>query len=101
MLLYYTIASLQIPSSNLTNTQNTAILYDALFVTGSSLSKVSLADIDFSDLEFKEMVGSGGFGTVSKGRWISENKIVAIKTMVVLDEREVSYKRIYMCICVM
>ena len=65
------------------------------------MSKLSLADIDFSDLEFKEMVGSGGFGTVSKGRWISENKIVAIKTMVVLDEREVSYKRIYMCICVM
>jgi len=76
-------------------------LYDALFVTGSSLSKLSLADIDFSDLEFKEMVGSGGFGTVSKGQWISENKIVAIKTMVVLDEREVSYKRIYVCICVM
>ena len=65
------------------------------------MSKLSLADIDFSDLEFKEMVGSGGFGTVSKGRWISENKIVAIKTMVVLDEREVSYKRIYTCICVM
>jgi len=100
-MLYYTIASLQISSSNLSNTQNTAILYDALFVTGSSLSKLSLADIDFSDLEFKEMVGSGGFGTVSKGQWISENKIVAIKTMVVLDEREVSYKRIYMCICVM
>jgi len=100
-MLYYTIASLQISSSDLSNTQNIAILYDALFVTGSSLSKLSLADIDFSDLEFKEMVGSGGFGTVSKGQWISENKIVAIKTMVVLDEREVSYKRIYKCICAM
>ena len=59
--------------------------------TESSLSKLSLVDIEYSDLEIKEKVGSGGFGTVSKGRWISKNKTVAIKTIVELDEREVSY----------
>ena len=55
------------------------------------MNKLSLVEIEYSDLEFKEVVGSGGFGTVSKGRWMSENKVVAIKTMIVLDEREVSY----------
>ena len=58
-------------------------------ITGSSLSKASLTDIEFSDLEFKENVGSGGFGTVFKGRWVSQNKTVAIKMMMVLVEREV------------
>ena len=55
------------------------------------MNKLSLADIEYSDLEFKETVGSGGFGTVFKGRWISQNKTVAIKMMMVLVEREVSY----------
>ena len=54
--------------------------------TGSSLG---LVEIEYSDLEFKEEVGSGGFGTVSRGLWVSENMIVAIKTMLVLEEREV------------
>ena len=63
-------------------------------ITGSSLSKASLADIEYSDLELKENVGSGGFGTVFKGQWISKNKTVAIKMMMVLVEREVSYNRL-------
>ena len=63
-------------------------------ITGSSLSKASLADIEYSDLELKEKVGGGGFGTVFKGRWISKKKTVAIKMMVELVEREVSYKRL-------
>jgi len=58
-------------------------------VSEGSLKTLSLFEIRFSDLEFKEKVGGGGFGTVSKGRWISKNKTVAIKTIVVLDEREV------------
>ena len=53
------------------------------------MGKFSLTDIEYSDLEILEKVGSGGFGTVSKGRWISRNKIVAIKTMTELKEREV------------
>ena len=53
------------------------------------MSKLSLVDIEYSDLEIMEKVGSGRFGSVSKGRWISRNKIVAIKTMTELEEREV------------
>ena len=58
-------------------------------ISESNLSNFSLVDIEYSDLEFKEKVGSGGFGTVSKGRWISKNKIVAIKMLMDVEEREV------------
>ena len=34
-------------------------------------------------------VGAGGFGQVWKGRWKSKNKIVAIKKVMDLEEREV------------
>ena len=60
-------------------------------ITGSSLSKASLVDIEFSDLEIKEKVGRGGSGTVSKGQWISKNMTVAIKISMELVEKEVSY----------
>ena len=64
-----------------------------------SLKKFGLVEIEFSDLEFEGKVGSGGFGTVSKGRWISKNDIVAIKVLVELEEREVSYEQIlYVCL---
>ena len=53
---------------------------------------LNLGSIEFSDLEFMENVGIGGYGTVSKGRWISKNKVVAIKMTWELSEREVSYK---------
>ena len=43
-------------------------------ITESSLETLGLAEVEFSDLEFQEKVGGGGFGTVSKGRWISKNK---------------------------
>ena len=49
----------------------------------------------YSDLEFMEKVGGGGYGTVSKGRWISRDKIVAIKTLIVFDEREVNHRVVY------
>jgi len=58
-------------------------------ITESSLSSLGLLNIEYSDLEFKEKVGSGGFGTVSKGRWIPKNKIVAIKMLMDVEEREV------------
>ena len=63
-----------------------------------SLKKFGLVEIEFSDLEFEGKVGSGGFGTVSKGRWISKNDIVAIKVLVELEEREVSYEQM-LCVC--
>jgi len=43
----------------------------------------------YTDLEFMEKLGAGGYGAVSKGRWISRNKIVAIKTSINFIEREV------------
>ena len=61
-------------------------------ITGGSLKTFSPIDIEYSDLEFMEKVGSGGFGTVSKGRWISKNKTVAIKMMMVLEKREVRWR---------
>jgi len=36
-----------------------------------------------------DKVGAGGFGQVWKGRWKSKNKIVAIKKVMDLEEREV------------
>ena len=47
--------------------------------------------VEYSDLEFGEKVGLGGFGSVSKGRWKSRKMVVAIKTLNVFNEREVSY----------
>ena len=55
----------------------------------------NLGSIEYSDLKFKENVGIGGFGTVFKGRWVSKNKTVAIKMMMVLVEREVSISRMF------
>ena len=51
---------------------------------------MNLVDIEYADLEFMEKVASGGFGTVSKGRWISQNKTVAIKVSRELVDKEVS-----------
>lgn len=43
----------------------------------------------FSDLEFMEKVGGGGFGEVWKGRWKSKKRIVAVKKFKELEKREV------------
>lgn len=45
--------------------------------------------IKFSDLEFIELVGSGGFGEVWKGKWKSRERTVAIKKCNDLEKREV------------
>jgi len=47
-------------------------------------------DINYTDLEFVEMVGSGGFGQVWKGKWKSNERTVAIKKTPALEKREVS-----------
>jgi len=46
-------------------------------------------EIQESDLNFVQKVGSGGFGSVWRGQWISRRRIVAIKTMIDIDEGEV------------
>ena len=38
--------------------------------------------IPFSDLEFDDQIGSGSYGTVYKGKWMSKGLQVAIKCMV-------------------
>ena len=48
-----------------------------------------LAVIDFRDLKFLEKLGEGGSGTVHSGRWKSRDKVVAIKKVNDIDEREV------------
>ena len=52
-------------------------------------------DINYSDLEFVEMVGSGGFGQVWKGKWKSNKRTVAIKKTPALEKREVSWAILY------
>ena len=50
-----------------------------------------LPKIKYSDLEWVERVGSGGFGEVFKGQWKSKDKPVAIKKFKFGEmEREVS-----------
>lgn len=59
------------------------------FVSDITGSRPKLVEIRDSDLKFMEKVGSGGFGSVWKGQWISKKMTVAIKTLVDIDEREV------------
>ena len=47
-----------------------------------------LDEISNSDLEFIEKVGSGGFGSVWKGQWMSKQKIVAIKILMDMDDKK-------------
>ena len=49
----------------------------------------SLGTIVFSDLKFIEVVGKGGFGMVWKGEWMPGKKVVAIKKVEEIVEREV------------
>ena len=45
--------------------------------------------IDYSDLQFLDPLGEGGFGMVYKGTWKSTDKFVAIKKQNIINEREV------------
>ena len=51
---------------------------------------ISFCEIAFDDLEFYERCGGGSFGSVYRAKWKSENIIVAVKKLLVLD-REVSF----------
>lgn len=48
-------------------------------------------EIDFEDLEFYERCGGGTFGSVYRAKWKSENLIVAVKKLLVLDKEVVHY----------
>ena len=51
-----------------------------------------MVKIRYSDLEFGERVGGGGFGTVYKGQWKPRGLEVAIKrAMNVVKKEEVSH----------
>lgn len=58
-----------------------------------------LASIDYRDLEFMNQLGEGGFGTVYRGRWKSRDKVVAIKRLNIIDEREVNTFARKICLC--
>ena len=45
--------------------------------------------IEYSDLEFFERVGEGLTATVWRGRWKSEDMLVAVKKMEEMTNREV------------
>ena len=48
-------------------------------VGGHSLTKGSVPEISFSDLEIGEQLGEGGSGVVYRGHWKSRDLDVAIK----------------------
>ena len=47
-------------------------------------------EIAFSDLEFFERLGGGATGTVYRAKWISKDRIVAVKKMTQILEKEVN-----------
>jgi hypothetical protein len=51
---------------------------------------ISFCEIALDDLEFYERCGGGSFGSVYRAKWKSENIIVAVKKLLVLD-KEVSF----------
>ncbi|GFQ94714.1 mitogen-activated protein kinase kinase kinase 20, partial [Trichonephila clavata] len=62
---------------------------------GSTLSSCSdeasditspFVEVDFNDIEFYERCGGGAFGCVYRALWKSQNKIVAVKKLLVLEK---------------
>ncbi|KAK3108475.1 hypothetical protein FSP39_008788 [Pinctada imbricata] len=50
------------------------------------MASMSFCEIEFDDVEFYERCGGGTFGSVYRARWKSENLIVAVKKLLVLDK---------------
>lgn len=47
---------------------------------------ITFCEIALEDLEFYERCGGGSFGSVYRAKWKSENIIVAVKKLLVLDK---------------
>lgn len=43
-------------------------------------------EVNFNDIEFYERCGGGAFGCVYRALWKSQNKIVAVKKLLVLEK---------------
>lgn len=54
--------------------------------TASDFSCPPFLEVDFDDLEFHERCGGGAFGSVYKAAWKSQNMIVAVKKLLVLEK---------------
>ena len=48
-------------------------------------------EIEFSELEFHERLGSGSAGTVYRARWKSQEKIVAVKKLLQMEIEVLSF----------
>ena len=46
----------------------------------------TLVEISFNDLIFYERCGGGTFGSVYRAKWESQNMIVAVKRLLVLEK---------------
>jgi len=49
------------------------------------------ATIMYTDLKFTKRIGCGVSGCVWKGEWVPKSKVVAIKTLIDVNNREVSF----------
>lgn len=61
-----------------------------LLITTEDSYTLATGGIVYSELKFYEKIGKGGFGTVWKGQWIPAEKVVAIKKVQTIVEREVN-----------
>ncbi len=48
--------------------------------------KMPFVELEFSDLEFYEALGSGSSGSVYRALWKSEERIVAVKKLLILEK---------------
>ena len=61
------------------------------------------AEISYDDIEFFERCGGGSFGSVYRARWKSQDKEVAVKRLLTLEEEvnmgKLSIQTDWKCFC--
>lgn len=45
-----------------------------------------IPEINYDDLTFYECLSSGAYGTVYRAQWLSRNRVVAVKKVLVLEK---------------